>query len=124
MSFSVPHFPFFWSTPMGMHLGLIAAKTSVDKFRQAFPRIWTEYEVVAEESFPDPKTAMDWAEMHEDFVSAADWSKDNRGKEVYVFLKNGPWAIMQDESYCLASDDGKLKILSDQVGLVLSFIIE
>jgi hypothetical protein len=65
-----------------------------------------------------------WKESHEKFVSAAQWTKDNPGKDVYVFWQDGPWAIMMDPSYVLASDEENLKTLSNDVGIVASFVVE
>src|SRR3990172_1007268 len=110
---------------MGMHIGLVAAKTSVARLRKAFSRAWPRFEIVAsEENLPDANAMWAWKESQEQFVSAADWTKDNPGREVYVFWQDGPWAIMMDESYTLASDEEGLRILSTQIGTVLSFVVE
>jgi len=108
-----------------MHIGLVAAKTSVARLRKAFSRAWPRFEIVAsEENLPDANAMWAWKESQEQFVSAADWTKDNPGREVYVFWQDGPWAIMMDESYTLASDEEGLRILSTQIGTVLSFVVE
>src|ERR1022692_3234048 len=110
---------------MGMHIGLIAAKASVAQFRMAFSHAWTKFEIVASnDNFHDANALWAWKKSHEQFVSAAKWTKDDPGREVYAFWRDGPWAIMTDESYTLASDEESLKILSDALGTVLSFVVE
>jgi len=110
---------------MGMHMGLVAAKTSVANFREAFPRTWTKFEIVAmEDHLPDANAMRAWWKSHERFVSGADWTMDNPGKEVFAFWQDGPWAVMLDCSYVLASDDDRLKDLSNLFGAVLSFAVE
>jgi len=110
---------------MGMHIGLIAVKASVTRFRVAFDRAWPQFEtVVAAGNFPDANAIWAWKESHEEFVSAADWSKENPGKSVYVFWPAGPWAIMMDPDYTRAADEEGLQRLSAHVGTVLSFVVE
>ena len=110
---------------MGMHFGLIAAKASVEQLRTAFLRTWTEYEVVATgNGFADSDAVRSWMQSHEEFVSAADWSKDNPGKTAYVFWQEDGWAVLLDSSYVLASDEKKLPVLSSQLGTVVSFVVE
>jgi len=110
---------------MGMHIGLVAAKASVDEFRDAFTSAWPQLEVVAsEENLPDPNAMWEWKYSQEQFASAADWTKDNPGREVYCFWQDGPWAVMMDSSYTLASDEDALKVLSSKIGTVLSFVVE
>jgi hypothetical protein len=110
---------------MGMHIGLVAAKTSVAQFREVFSRTWTKFETVAyDDKLPDANAMWAWKASHEKFVSAADWTKDNPGREVYVFWQDGPWAIMMDPSYTLASDEEGLKNLSTLIGTVVSFVVE
>jgi len=108
-----------------MHIGLIAVKTSVAKFRDSFNRTWPQFETVASASnFPDASAVWDWKESHEEFASAAKWSKENPGKSVYLFWTDGLWTIMMDPDYCLASDEEGLRRLSTQLGTVLSFVVE
>lgn len=110
---------------MGMHIGLIAVKGSVAKFRDAFNRTWPQFETVASAgSFPDANAVWAWKESHEEFVSAANWSRDKPGKSVYVFWPDGPWAIMMDPDYTRATNEEGLQRLSAQVGTVLSFVVE
>lgn len=110
---------------MGMHVGLIAARVSVDALREAFLGAWTELEVVASEGrFEDAEEMWAWKKRHEQFVSATDWSKENPGTEVYVLWRDGPWAVLVDESYTLSADEEKMKALSDQLGTVVSFVVE
>ena len=110
---------------MGMHIGLVAVRTSVAQFREAFSRAWPQLEIVASDDFlPDANAMWAWKEAQEKFVSAADWSEDDPGREVYMFWQDGPWAVMADHSYVLASDDKGLKNLSTLHGTVLSFVVE
>jgi len=110
---------------MGMHIGLVAAKGSVAQFRDAFSIVWPQLEIVASaENFPDPNAMWQWKESHEEFVSAADWTKDNASRQVYCFWQDGPWAVLLDESYLLSSDEEALKVLSSKVGTVLTFVVE
>jgi len=110
---------------MGMHIGLVATEGSVAKFRDAFSKTWTKFEIVdAIDNLPDANAMWAWKESNEKFVSAANWTKDNPGKEVFLFWQDGPWAVMMDPSYTLASDEDGLKHLSTLVDKVLSFIVE
>jgi hypothetical protein len=110
---------------MGMHIGLVAVKAPVAQFRAAFSRTWTKFEIVAvAETLQDANAMWAWKESHEQVVSAADWSEENPGKEVYVFWQDGAWGVMMDSSYTLASDEEALKDLSTQLGTVVSFIVE
>lgn len=108
-----------------MHIGLVAAKASVAEFRDAFSDAWPQLEVVAsEQNLADPNAMWAWKDSQEQFVSAADWTKDNPGREVYCFWQDGSWAVMLDSSYALASDEEALKVLSAKLGTVLSFVVE
>jgi hypothetical protein len=110
---------------MGMHIGLIAVRASVAEFRQAFSQTWPEFETVATtDDLPNGSDIWSWKQSHEQFVSAADWSKENPGRSVFVFWPDGPWAVMWDPDYILASDQGRLQRLSHQLGKVISFIVE
>ena len=110
---------------MGMHIGLVAAKASVSQLRDAFVKSWSQFEVVAsEENLRDAEAMWEWKESREQFVSAAEWSKENPGREVYCFWQDGPWAVMMDASYTLASDAELLQSLSAMLGTVLSFVVE
>lgn len=110
---------------MGMHIGLIAIKASVPKFREALAQACPQLEVVsAADNLPNLEAIWNWKEAHEKVVTAADWNPDNPGKIVYLFWPNDPWSILIDEEYVLASDEQVLKTLSHQVGQVLSFVVE
>jgi hypothetical protein len=110
---------------MGMHFGLIAAKTSAEKLRDAFSHTWPKLEIVATgDHFASSEAVWVWMKSHEQFVSAAKWSRDNPGKTAYVFWQDGPWAVFMDSSYTLASNEENLKILSSQLGTVVSFVVE
>jgi hypothetical protein len=110
---------------MGMHFGLIAAKTSLSEFRAAFAETWPELEVAASaDRFGNASELWSWKSSNERFVSARDWTKEDPGVEVYVFCQDGPWAVLMDFSYVLASDQEALQRLSARCGKVLSFIVE
>src|SRR5262245_5187292 len=114
----------FGEMHMGMHIGLVCARTTVSQFREAFCRTWPRFELVdTVANLPDMDAGWAWKEGHEKFISAAEWTKENPGREVYLFWQDGPWAIMMDSSYTLASDEDGLSILSSQFGMVLSFIV-
>jgi hypothetical protein len=111
--------------PMGMHFGLIAAKTSLSELRAAFSETWPELEVVdSAEGFANVDDVWSWKSAHERFVSAADWTKDNQGVEAYVLCQDGPWAILMDFSFVLPGDEAALEKLSVRFGSVVSFIVE
>ncbi|MFC4308636.1 hypothetical protein ACFPN2_06030 [Steroidobacter flavus] len=110
---------------MGMHFGLIAAKTSVSELRAAFSETWPELEVVSSaEKFATADDVWSWKNAHERFVSAAEWTKDNQGVEAYVLCQDGPWAVLMDFSFVLPGDDAALEELSVRFGSVVSFIVE
>ncbi len=110
---------------MGMHFGLIIAKASVHQLRNGFSRAWPEFEVVVtEDRFSNPEAVWGWVESHQEFVSAARWTKDNPGKSAYVLWQDGPWAVFLDSGYTLASNTEKLKLLSSHLGTVASFVLE
>jgi len=110
---------------MGMHFGLIAVKGSVTELREMFLEVWPKFQLVSMKAgLPNADAAWAWKKSHSEFVSAADWSKDNRGKEVFLFWQDGPWAVMDDDSYVHASDAEALKALSQKLGRVLSFCVE
>jgi hypothetical protein len=66
----------------------------------------------------------DWCDQNKKFVYANDWSLKNPGSEVYLFYQDGPWAVMVDPSYVLASDEQGLTSLSSRFGKTLSIVIE
>lgn len=110
---------------MGMHFGLIAAKTSLLEFRAAFGEIWPALEVVTSaDRFSNADELWSWKESNERFVSARDWTKENPGVEVYFLCQDGPWAVLMEFSYVLASDQKALQQLSARFGQALSFIVE
>jgi len=110
---------------MGMHFGLIAAKAPLSEFRAAFSQTWPQLEVASSaDGFRNADEIWSWKSANERFVSARNWSKDNPGSEVYVFCQDGPWAVLMDFRYVLASDEEALQQLSARFGSVLSFIVE
>jgi hypothetical protein len=86
---------------------------------------WTEFEVVASAGpFEDAEEMWAWKKEHERFVSAADWSKENPGREAYALWREGPWAVLVDESYTLSADEEQMAALSERLGTVVSFVVE
>jgi hypothetical protein len=65
-----------------------------------------------------------WMDDHEHDVSAAEWTKENPGRLCLFFSQDGPWAIMMDPSYTLASDQKAQKTLSEKFGTALAFVVE
>jgi len=110
---------------MGMHFGLIAAKVPLSEFRAAFSETWPKLEVaLSADGFGNADEIWSWKSANERFVSARNWTKENPGSEVYVFCQDGPWAVLMDFSYVLASDQVALQQLSTRLNSVLSFIVE
>jgi hypothetical protein len=110
---------------MGMHFGLIAAKAPLSEFRIAFSETWPQLEVAASaDGFSSVDDIWSWKSANERFVSAAKWTKENPGSEVYILCQDGPWAVLMDFSYVLAGDEEALQELSTRFGSVLSFIVE
>jgi hypothetical protein len=110
---------------MGMHIGMVAAKTSVRTLRDAFLRAWPTFELVAAaEKFSEADAMWRWKQDNEEFVSAADWRQDNPGKSVYMFWQDGEWALLFDPSYTVASAEKELAHLSKELSSVLSFVVE
>jgi hypothetical protein len=110
---------------MGMHIGLIAAKTSAAQLREAFLRTCPQYEVTASADQLNGADAVEkWRDAHAQFVSAADWSRDDPGRSVFVFWQDGPWAIFMDESFVHAAAENTLAALSTHLGTVISFTVE
>jgi hypothetical protein len=110
---------------MGMHFGLVAVKGSISDFKSILPKLWPTFENTASaENFPNTKAVWAWMEEHEHFVSAAAWTKDNPGTKCAFLSQYGPWAIFMDPSYVMASDETALKLLSEQYGVALSFVVE
>ncbi len=62
---------------MGMHLGLIAAKTSIVQFRDAFLRAMPNYELASAENLHGNALEA-WRTSHEHEVIAADWRQRPR----------------------------------------------
>jgi hypothetical protein len=110
---------------MGMHISLVAAKTSAPEFRDAFALAWPQYEIVnSAEKLRNASALWKWKKANEKFVSAADSTPDNPAKDVFLFWQDGPWATMLDPDYGPACDEKGLKKLSKRLGTVLSFVIE
>ncbi|WP_145448292.1 hypothetical protein [Gimesia panareensis] len=110
---------------MGMHIGLIAAKSSVAEFLKAFSQVFPHLEIVdAAGDFPDTDSIWEWKDTHEEFVSASAWRKDNPGKTVYLLWQDGPWTLLFDPTYVLPASDKELAVLSNEMGPVLSFVVE
>jgi hypothetical protein len=110
---------------MGMHVGIVAARCSVNELREAFSIAWPAFEVASSaDALPDASSLWAWKESHEQFVSASEWTKENPGSYVVMFWQDGPWAAMMDPSYVLATDKEALQRLSGRLGEVLSFVVE
>ncbi|QDU74144.1 hypothetical protein Pan97_11490 [Bremerella volcania] len=110
---------------MGMHIGLIVAETSVEALKDAFLAQCPHLEVVAtKDDFGSIDDVWAWREANSQFVSAADWSKDNPGKTVYLFWQDLTWAMLLDSEYVYASDGDLLARLSQQFNRTLSFVVE
>lgn len=110
---------------MGMHFGLVAIKASVSEFKSIFPTLWPAYEITSSaEGFSSADAVWAWMKEHEKFVSAAAWTRENPGTHCIALSQDGPWAVMMDSSYVLASDENALKRLSEQYSPVLSFVVE
>jgi hypothetical protein len=110
---------------MGMHFGLVAVEAEVPYLKRAFSEIWTDLEVIDSASgFEGTDAFWDWMRENEKFVSAAEWTKENPGTQTYALSQDGPWALLMDPSYTLASDEQALQKLSRRFGRVLSFVVE
>lgn len=110
---------------MGMHVGLVAVKGAISDLKAAFPRIWPTFEITASADHLMSQDAIfAWMTEHERFVSAANSSKENPATRCSCLTQAGPWAILMDPSYVLASDEEALKQLSAVFGLALSFVVE
>ena len=110
---------------MGMHIGMVAARCADKALRDAFGIAWPIYEVVeSADALPNADSLWAWKESHERFVPASEWTRENPGRDVFLFWQDGQWAVMMDPSYTLAADKEGLEKLSSQVGEVLSFIVE
>ena len=108
-----------------MHLGLIAAKTSVAKLKAGLLSACPQFDLVAtKEDFVNADEMWAWKDANEEFVSAADWSTETPGKSVYMLWEDGPWALLLDPEYTLASNEDLLHALSSELGTVLSFVVE
>ncbi|MBL8814566.1 MAG: hypothetical protein JNL58_00955 [Planctomyces sp.] len=110
---------------MGMHLGLIAAKTSIAKLKAAFLSACPQLDLVAtKEDFVNADEMWAWKDANEEFVTAADWDAGKPGKSVYMFWQDGAWALLLDSEYTRSSDEEALHALSSKLGIVLSFVVE
>jgi len=109
---------------MGMHIGFIAAKTSVAKLREAFSNNCTDFEIIVSDgNFPSLDAIKVWRKSHGHYVTTGGLEGD-LGRDVYVLWQDGPWAIMMEDTYVLPSDEEILAQLSMEFGTVLSFVVE
>lgn len=109
---------------MGMHLGLIAVKASVEPLRTAFTLAWPQCEVVAMvDDLPDARAMAAWKEAHEK-SAGFEGDKAVPAREVVRFWQDGQWAVTEDPSYLRAGDERGLAVLSERLGQVLSFVVE
>lgn len=110
---------------MGMHLGLIVVKTSVENLKDAFLASCPELELVdSKDDFASADEVWAWKGANEQFVSAAAWSKDNPGKSVYLFWQDKRWALLLDSDYTHATNKTLLTKLSEKLDRALSFVVE
>jgi hypothetical protein len=110
---------------MGMHLAFVAARTNVAHLREAFLRAWPQYELAATAGHLENANAMEaWKDLHQQEVMVADWSRDNPGRMVFMFWRDGSWATFMDEEYTHATDHDALKRLSAEVGTVMAVVVE
>lgn len=110
---------------MGMHIGIVAARVPVAKLREVFLALHPKYELTESSGELEGDDELwDWVQAHERSVSAAEWSPQNRGKEVYGLWRDGEWAVLMDKSYVLPSDAEALAQLSKEVGEVLAVVVE
>jgi hypothetical protein len=110
---------------MGMHIGLIAIYSSADDLKHAFADLWSEYEVVASEcGFSTLDAAYEWKQRHEEFVSAADWTPQRPGKQVFFLWQDGCWASLWDFTYVLPTEEDKLLDLSRPFDRAIALIVE
>jgi hypothetical protein len=101
---------------MGMHLGLVAVKTTVPLLREAFFRTWPHFElVIANDDLADGDAVSKWQQTQQ---------KPGSAMGVFAFWQEGPWAVLLDPTYVLASDETALKSLSAEFGTVASFVVE
>lgn len=108
---------------MGMHVGLVAARTTVSELRGAFAETFRYLDRVDSADFTNAAEMKRWVEAHRHSVSATEWRPDNRGTDAIAFWQDGPWAVFGDPSYVLPSDDEGLAALSTRY-TVLSFVVE
>jgi hypothetical protein len=110
---------------MGMHFAVVAVPAGLEEFRRAFAATWPNHEPGRTRTgFTNYQDVWDWSEENKNVVYANDWSLKNPGSEVYLFYQDGPWAVMVDPSYVLASDEQGLSSLSSRFGKTLSIVIE
>lgn len=108
-----------------MHVGIIAARTTVAQLRDAFLRTRPNYELGASHGpFATFEEAEAWRDANAQPVPANQWSKCNPGTSVYLLWQDGPWAVLADSSYVDASDEDANAILSRGFDPVLSFVVE
>lgn len=109
---------------MGVHYGFIAVSSTVERFVDAFTKVWPQHELGKRATLSSLDGFLLWKNENESFVSARDWTADNPATEVYGFVQDGNWALLLDTSYALCSDKEALVKLSDVFGSAVSFIIE
>jgi hypothetical protein len=109
---------------VGIHFGLLVARTDVAHLVEAFAVTWPTFESKTSLQMSGVGTVAQWAHDHAREVSARDWSTDNLPVCTFGFWQEGAWAVMYDPSYLQASDDAALAALSARLGTVLSFVVE
>lgn len=110
---------------MGMHFGLVAIKGSAKDLVAIIPEAWPSWEVSSKaDGFASAEDIEAWVKQKERFVPAARWTKEDPGVQCVLACEQGPWALLVDRSYTLASDQSALTRLSQIKGTVLSFVVE
>jgi hypothetical protein len=110
---------------MGMHIGLVAVKTSLDNLRRAFELAWPELEITEEQrGFADAAALEAWQQARTNAVAGDDWSLSNPGSEVYLLCEQSGWAFLLDHTYTLASDSSGLESISKSCKEAFGFVVE
>jgi hypothetical protein len=110
---------------MGMHFGLLATRSSPAELKNAFGDVWPDHDVIdSARDFQNAEGFWQWMSDKAEFVSAAEWTRENPGTETYAVWQDGEWTVLLDQSYVLASDEQSLSALSQRFGTVLSFVVE
>ena len=105
---------------MGMHFGIVAARTQVAQLMDAFAGAWPHHQPRSRVTLAGLSAMGDWMRATQRQAAATDAGS----LDVFGFWQDGQWALMLDPSYAQASDRRALATLSERFGLVLSFVVE